>query len=137
MVRTNQGGSILGFIVIGGVMALLLVGGAYFVRQRLAPTDRNGGTVAQEANDEESSEASDEEQNEDEQADTPPAEDEQEPATEEGDDSPIPLTGQENETPENLPETGPEDTLFAGFVLAGIVFSATSYIRSRDAASSL
>lgn len=35
MVRTNQGGSVLGFIIIGIAMALLLIGGAYFVRQQI------------------------------------------------------------------------------------------------------
>jgi FtsZ-interacting cell division protein ZipA len=36
MVRTKQGGSILGFILIGVVLAALLVGGVYFVRQQTA-----------------------------------------------------------------------------------------------------
>jgi LPXTG-motif cell wall-anchored protein len=34
MVRTNQGGSVLSFIIIGAVMVLLLAGGAYIVRQQ-------------------------------------------------------------------------------------------------------
>ena len=46
MVRTNQGGSILNFAIIGVVMALLLVGGAYFVRHNLsAVADEVPGVV--------------------------------------------------------------------------------------------
>lgn len=33
MKRTNQGGSVLSFIIIGGVLTLLLVGGIYALRQ--------------------------------------------------------------------------------------------------------
>lgn len=33
MVRVNQGGSILNFVIIGAVLALVLVGGAFAVRQ--------------------------------------------------------------------------------------------------------
>lgn len=36
MVRTNQGGSVLSFIIIGVVLAGLLVGGVYIIRQQLA-----------------------------------------------------------------------------------------------------
>ena len=35
MVRTNQGGSVLSFIIIGTVMTLLLLGGIYIVRQQV------------------------------------------------------------------------------------------------------
>lgn len=41
MARSNQGGSILSFLIIGGILAVLLIGGAYFVQQRTshpAPT---------------------------------------------------------------------------------------------------
>lgn len=34
MANSNQGGSILSFLVIGGVLTALLVGGAYLVQQR-------------------------------------------------------------------------------------------------------
>lgn len=34
MTRSNQGGSILSFLIIGGILAVLLIGGAYFVQQR-------------------------------------------------------------------------------------------------------
>lgn len=44
MKRTNQGGSILSFIVIGGVLALLLVGGIYMVRHAQPAPD--AGTTA-------------------------------------------------------------------------------------------
>lgn len=37
MIRGNQSGSVLSFIVVGGVLTLLLVGGVYFVRQQMMP----------------------------------------------------------------------------------------------------
>jgi LPXTG-motif cell wall-anchored protein len=38
MVRTNQGGSVLGFIVVGVVLAALFIGGVYLARhQTVAP----------------------------------------------------------------------------------------------------
>jgi len=49
MVRTNQGGSVLSFIIVGTVLVALLVGGAYGVRELLnswedAPSS-SGGTA--------------------------------------------------------------------------------------------
>lgn len=34
MARSNQGGSILSFLIIGSILAVLLIGGVYFVQQR-------------------------------------------------------------------------------------------------------
>lgn len=149
MVRTNQGGSILGFIVIGSVMALLLVGGVYFVRNYLSPeTDRGpvaveNGSESQEdqepapeeepAAPEEESEP-DQEEGADQGGDTgtpapeQPSDDEAQPQTE------VPRGGA---SPENLPETGLADTLLTSLALSGVVAAAIAYKRSRDISVSL
>lgn len=45
MASSNQGGSILSFLVIGGVLAALFVGGTYLVQQRATRSSTNQAPV--------------------------------------------------------------------------------------------
>ena len=91
MVRTKEGGSVLGFVVIGVVLVGMLVGGAYFLSRE--PNELAGGNNGElqdpapapgdEPSEEESNNAgSDDEQGTDEQA---PAEEDQPDAQPESD----------------------------------------------------
>jgi LPXTG-motif cell wall-anchored protein len=46
MASSNQGGSILSFLLIGGILTAVLVGGAYFVQQRVAGSAPDKAPVA-------------------------------------------------------------------------------------------
>lgn len=46
MASSNQGGSILSFLVIGGVLTALLVGGAYWVQQRSTRSETTQAPIA-------------------------------------------------------------------------------------------
>ncbi len=138
MVRTNQGGSILGFLVIGGVMALLLIGGVYLVRNNLVPAMGPGNVAEQD--DKDSAPSSEDEPDVTENEESQPADDE--PVFE---NLPGPLQiadkpqteSDDSESLGNLPETGPSSTLLSGFLLSGIVAALLAYIRSRGRSVSL
>lgn len=130
MVRTNQGGSILNFIIVGVVLALLVVGGAYFIRQktRVAP----------------------------EQVPAPAPTTVTPPETDHSKDSdstnkqPVPSTGSEKKQPSSrqqstpaasdksaktkeLPHTGPVQSLSTILGLGVLSYVAVAYVRSRRA----
>lgn len=140
MVRTNQGGSILTFVIIGGVLALLLIGGAYFVRHNLTPTEPEGDSTSQQTTDEGTdgqvpedeageSDSQDGRGFEDESTEQLPDEDDSEPA----DETPLPVAGNQGGdiTPDNLPETGTTGGLFAALMLGSLAALAVAYSRSR------
>lgn len=127
MVRTNQRGSIMGFVAIGGIMALLLIGGAYIVRHTLAASSESTQpTVTEESGD-----------------DTPVGQ----PATNEKDESAeeeAALPGREDTSsqptpqttaPADLPQTGPADGIMTSILLGGMVGAGLLYKRSRSASS--
>ncbi len=145
MVRTNQGGSILGFLVIGGIMALLLIGGVYLVRNNLVPAMGPGDVTVQNdgdrtpSSDGESDSVNDEEGRAADDDDT-----EDEPVSENlpgplkiADRSQPETVKPDNESPENLPETGPGGILLSGILLSGIVAASLAYMRSRGLSVSL
>ncbi|HET8884085.1 MAG TPA: hypothetical protein VFM68_01295 [Candidatus Saccharimonadales bacterium] len=57
MARSNQGGSVLSFIIVGSVLTALLVGSAYFVQQRSAQSVVDQTPVATEPADQSGDEA--------------------------------------------------------------------------------
>jgi cell division protein FtsN len=130
MVRTNQGGSILNFVIIGVILALLLVGGAYFVRQRSQLTADNGTSAPAPANPATPEEESAPEN--DTPAPSTPAEEKDEQASRE---EAAPLTPAQPQTDEakELPETGPAETISAIFALGLVSYMTTAYVRSRRA----
>lgn len=148
MARTNQRGSILEFIIIGGVMALLLVGGAYFVRRTLVPSDstsepkvsRNGRSKdssdsADSSKDAPSDKAPDtKKEDQPKQADSPKqdADDAPDDNSSQQASSGEPSPEKQSDTPNNLPQTGPADTVLSSFLVGGIVAAGAAYIRSRN-----
>lgn len=123
MARSNQGGSILSFLIIGGILAVLLIGGAYFVQQRTshpaapapAPTTTQPSTQpSAQSNDKDKKVA------EEPKKDTPAQE---APKKE----SPTPATPPAAE----LPKTGATETISSVLgvgLLSGVI---VAYVRSR------
>ena len=132
MVRTNQGGSVLGFVIIGGVLALLLIGGVYFVRQQSeAVPDRGIAPTPTESQPREEQSTPTEE--------TPPNNNENSNAEENASNA-RPQTGTlpgGGSSTSELPQTGPAESLAAIIILASIAGLGTSYIRSRRQLRSL
>ena len=144
MVRTNQGGSILSFAILGGIMALLLVGGAYFIRQRLAPAERNPQVAITQEDKKPTEQASDkevQEQKEEPTAPDRPAESNV-PVRNGSSDSEsattpaVPSTG--NQPADGLPSTGPSGgVLVAGGMLSALVAVIVAYLQSRRLGTTL
>ena len=125
MVRTNEGGSVLSFAVVGVILAILLVGGVAVVRQQFissqkaAPTSRK---VAQSSDDKDKTAA------------PTPSNSGQKPANE----GQTPSSGststpapQAAPTPSSLPHTGPVETLTTIVALGLLTASSIAYLRSR------
>lgn len=136
MTRTNQGGSIVSFIVVGVVLALLLVGGAYLVHRHNnpaatptpTPAEDSQEAATEESDPDESSEADTDSSTETDQSDQ--AASDNSSTSEESAESQADLpTG--SSSPDNLPETGPTDNGL-GLVGAGSMAAASVwYWRSR------
>ena len=126
MARTNQGGSILGFVLIGGVLALLLVGGAYLVRKNTElPADTS---VAPEMGQTEKKPDKTEEK----PKSAPEKEEKQTNNNAQKEQDNIPATGTDE-----LPKTGPAQTILTVVMLGILVGVSVSYVQSRRLASSL
>lgn len=151
MVRTKQGGSILGFVIVGSVLAVLLIGGAYFVRHQLAAnTDLDDEPVVTQNSAGDSGDTT-----KDAKEDAKPSDDESKQAEsgndEEQAEGVVTLPGSaENPTDESeekdeedapavtdLPQTGPADAVLSSVLLGGVAGVIVAYKRSRDAVSSL
>ena len=119
MVRTNQGGSVLGFIAIGVVLAGLLVGGVFFVRQQTAkqpqPAPENPTSQPTQPEPAQTTPSAD-----DKKTETPPAE--ESAAT-------PPVSTDKSVT--ELPKTGSTETLSAMLALGLLSTVIVSYARSR------
>ena len=133
MVRTKEGGSVLGFVVIGVVLVGLLVGGAYFLSRQ--PSELAGGgneemqDPAPAPGEEENGEGSDGDSgsnNEQENGEEAPTDNsgensqanEQQNQSESSNEDEAPLLGAGGNSNDSLPETGPGDTLFVAVALA-------------------
>jgi LPXTG-motif cell wall-anchored protein len=116
MARRNQGGAVLGFVVVAIIMAGLLIGGVYAMRQLTAQPSQ--GLPAPETAKEDA--PTDKKKTE------APASDQKDKTT---DNKTV------NKTPQvqtsELPKTGPE-SLFSTIIMLGILSAAAvSYVRSR------
>ena len=127
MVKANEGGSVLSFVVIGAILVLLLVGGTYFVRQKLSV---NAETASQtpdtsKSNPSDQTNTSKEPTKKDEPAKTP--------------ESPKPTPAQPSTPPQTtastppaaLPQTGPAETFSIVVGVALLTATFTAYVRSR------
>ncbi|MEO7904902.1 MAG: hypothetical protein ABIR91_03865 [Candidatus Saccharimonadales bacterium] len=154
MGRTNQGGSILSFIIVGVVVAALLVGGVYFVRNYQAMTAEIAAGPVMPGNDsadapkpvDEGSKPAPSTDKEDTpttskpSADTttPPASTTEKPDNTAGPSSPsatetTPTTDESASKDRNvaaLPQTGPVDTIAAMLSVGLFVVASLAYIRS-------
>jgi cytoskeletal protein RodZ len=129
-----QGGSLTGFIVVGVLLALVLVGGLYglnrYNAQRASDETTSQESESQPANDEKTTEKPTS-SNEDSDKATPES---TSPATSEdktpaaSDDAPSAATTAA------LPETGPADTMISLLAVGLLGFASAHYVRSRRAA---
>ena len=130
MGRTKQGGSILGYVIVGGVLTLLLLGGAYMLRNNWSgkPAETADKVATQPA--EKPADTKPEEKKEAAPESKPAAPQPSAPAT------PAPVAPA---TPnaQQLPQTGPADTLLSVSILVVMMVSLGLYVQSRRAAASL
>lgn len=113
MTGTKQGGSILNFIVVAVVLVGLLAAGIYVVRQVTQQSSPEGGVVSTQEEDSERSEES-----------QPPQEVEIEGQVHE-------LPGVTEDSTEELPRTGPIETLGGALALGMLSLVTVYYLRSR------
>lgn len=132
MARTNQGGSIVGFVVIGAVLILGSAGLLYWVSHRDAPATKTPEVsvpAASENSDKEKTETptnSDSDTNKEETDNTQTSETPSQPTSSSSD-----------QAVEQIPQTGPADTLMqllAIGLLAGVV---AVFVRSHKHRSTL
>lgn len=117
MVRTKEGGSVLGFIAIGVVLIALFLGGVYFMHQQTRPSE-----TPQPAPEQPITEL--------------PG---QTPTPEPGVSQPTqqPQANNPPSSQPNLPQTGPRESL-SSILIAGMLVGATVYyVRSRRLRASL
>jgi hypothetical protein len=134
--RANQNGSILGFVVVGGILALLVIGGAYVVRHSLASTSERTPTPAQEGTNTEgdsaqapvddSSSSTENDESTDESVSLPGGT-EDDTVSSEGD----------GEVPDGLPQTGPANIVAGSIMFGSLVGASVAYKRSRRLLTSL
>jgi len=129
MTRTNQRGSVLGYVVIGGILALLLIGGIFFAkRQSVSPDTTKAPSVAKETDKPTTSEPKDQDKKpEGFKADSKPAEHQhEETATHKAD----------KQVTKELPKTGLSD-VGAVVIVGTLAFVGVSYVQSRRQMQSL
>lgn len=126
--RTNQGGSVTSFIVVGVVLVVILAVGVYWAYQRGAQVQSNTpiiGSTNQKA--------------------TPQPQKSGDQTKSEPSFGTTGQTGQGQQStssdtgvaPGEIPQTGPSDTAYVLVVLAFLTFAATLYVRSRTSLRSL
>ena len=123
---SNQGGSLAGFIIIGAVLALVLVGGLYGINRYNAEQTK----IA--ASKEESSKKAAETKKEAAKTDEKPSET---PIPNDATSLPSNTTTQEAKdqvATAQLPRTGPADTLLQLVSVAALSFASVYYLRSRS-----
>ena len=126
MTQGRQGGSVLSFVVIGGVLVLLLLSGVYFVRQR---TSVEAVTIPAPAPASDQSKTQSDKAKEDEAA-----KEQKDKAASEAKPSANPSS---SNTTAALPQTGPAETVTLLLVLSLLTGAFTAYIRSRHEYASL
>lgn len=151
MSRTNQGGSIVSFLVIGVILTLLLIGGVYYARHNLLSGSQGSGEVSLDSNqDEANNEQSDDESTVSDNDSSEIEEGDSTTDTSNGNESqdnpdPVPVEipsgmsddseelneGADQPNAERLPDTGPTSGLVSALTLSILTATAVAYIRSR------
>lgn len=118
--RTNQGGSVASFVIVGIVLVALVAGGIYTLRHRTATDTPTGVGTNSPAPSPVSSDS---------KAPTPSKSASPSPsASPQPTESPAPTPA-----PTDMPATGPSDLLSSGIIGAILIGSLTSYAQSRRA----
>lgn len=134
------------FLVIGSVLVLLLIGGAYFVRHNLSPApktvdpivEQNDETPDQLPGDDKNKENDKEDTKEEPVAGGNDSTSTQQPKEEAGNTTGSSAGSADNaQTTHNLPETGPGSSLLSGVALGILTAVTVAYIRSRQLLTSL
>lgn len=130
MVRANQGGSVLSFLIIGGVLVALLIGGVYFVRNRANDTIARATTDQQKKPD--SSHETMTTKSDDKKAGSKTTETKPDASKQEAPAPKPSSTPPAASRPAELPQTGPAETAITMFGASLLVGAATAYYRSRS-----
>lgn len=122
MTQGTQGGSVLSFVVIGGILVLLLLGGVYFVRQRTGAEAVNQPAPVSDQSKTESDKPKEDQA----------AKDKKDESSSETKPSTDSSRQQSSEVPAaTLPQTGPAETFTALLATMLLTGALTAYIRSR------
>ncbi len=131
MRRSNQGGSLAGFIIIGAVLALVLVGGLYGINRYNA--EQNKTIASSDESKKETEPKKDDAKKDEKSSDTPIP----------NDATTIPSTNMSTEeakdqvaAAQQLPQTGPADMVLQLIAIASLSFATVYYARSRAYAHS-
>lgn len=119
--RTNQGGSVASFIVVGVILTAIVIAGIYFVHQRNQAPTETGTPATPVASSPSSPNAPAPSPSQSPQSSPQPAQ----PSPQ----TPQPPVANQNEAP--LPATGPSEDFMTLLGLAALVGVVASYVRSR------
>lgn len=129
MVRANQGGSVLSFLIIGGVLVALLIGGVYFVRSQANESVAQATTDQQKKSDMPEEAAPTKTDNKDKKAEDKKTTETKPDTSKKEAPAPTPSPAAR---PAELPQTGPAETVAAMLGVSLLVGTATAYYRSRS-----
>lgn len=130
--RTNQGGSILTFIIVAVILGLALIGSVMFIRHKgeaaQSQTPIFGPVTENKTNDDKSGD-----KNTDTGSSSQPGEESAPSTTNNGTDSSTGTTSESQASApvSELPKTGPVDTLGAALIVGLVAMVVVSYVRSR------
>ena len=137
--RSNQGGSVASFIIIGVVLVIMTTGVLYWVRHKDAPIARESPTPEvtlpgdETKTDESKDQAKPNEEPNKEDTASPSEEATTPDAAPSTDTAPAPQT----ESTTTLPTTGPADTAVQMIAIGALAIAGIGFIRSRNHATSL
>ena len=130
MRRTNQGGSLAGFIIIGVLLTLVLVGGLYGLNRYNAQRAADETAQSEEPAPEEESTETTQTETESSEASPQSRTEQDSAANEQQPRTPTP-SPQPAATSAQLPQTGPADALLGLVAVTVLTFAGVHYVRSR------
>lgn len=134
---TNQGGSLAGFIIIGVLLTLALVGGLYGLSRYNAEQASTEVAKEDDAKNEEAATNAEPEASKKDQSEATDSGRQTTDTPESSSDSSANSTNPQAAAPTQpqqtrLPETGPADTAFMLLAIGLVTFAGTHYLRSRS-----
>ena len=137
MVRTNQGGSIVGFVVIGAVLILGSASLLYWVSHRSAAPTQTPEVSVPAASEKPTSDDTDETKTESPTDTDSDVNKENTDSTQADGSQSEPKSDPSGQVVEQIPQTGPADTLVQILVIGLLAGVVTSFIRSNKRRSTL